>query len=64
MAGTDPWTALVVARRAYASALDDKAAAPPGTPEYQRAVHQLGVAWSRVRLWERRALRVETHEGR
>lgn len=50
----DPFVALAAARRHHADAGARKAAALPGSAEYHRAVHELGVAWNQVRYWEQR----------
>jgi hypothetical protein len=51
----DPWARLADARRSYADAIARRDALRPGDPGYAKAVHEVGVAWTRIQAWERRA---------
>jgi hypothetical protein len=51
----DPSLRASMARTAYADALAHRDATRPGDPGYHDAVLTVGLAWSQLRYWERRA---------
>lgn len=51
----DPNLRAALARAAYASAISLRDATRPGDPGYHDAVLAVGLRWSQVRYWERRA---------